>query len=1193
MSKKVFALVAAIAMMISMVPVGPTQSATIVDGGEYTCTGGCFANWPASAVFLVQGSNLYAYASANVWRTYHPGAADFSTVQTANPSDFASYTVAGYVAPKVGVFVKAKDTSFSGEGIDVRTVYLVGLNGVFHPVYQASVYKHWTGDNNFQNVYLLPDAFTTVVAPTMGALVDSTTNAPAGMASMAPNGDYGYVAAGNTFRAFSSEAALAANKFNKTMSAKLPSALAAGSMVTGAESTYVAFQTKAGGAPAPVIGTFSVALASDTPASANVPITAQGVVYTKFRLIGGSETATVTSLTVKRLGLGAAADFASIGLFEGDIQVGTYKTLSSATDTTMFTFSTPVVLAPGQVKYYSLKATLTGSVAGHVNQLGVSAVTGATASGLPIYGNGMTAVDISIGSVGVVHGSLSNASPKIGEDNVELAVLRLTPSSTEDVYLYSFKLRQTGTARASDLANLAVYQSGTKVGDCTMVSDYLTCSLYTPFEIKKSQLKEFKVLGDIEDGYNRTVILDLEEVYDVNVVGKSYGFPVPATDSYTAQTATISAGALTVNFNGPNSADVTRSQQDINLANFEITSNNENAELRTFLVDILVNGSASTSTSYIEYVELYDPSTGGIYDGSIVGNQFRFSPYLTLTKGVKKTLQIRFDTPYGVSVADGTTYSVNAAATDMTIRGLTSNQNITDISPSTLTGKLMTLKAPALTVTPITLVNETIVGGKKGVPLYKGVLTAAGETIKVTEMVFSAHTGSYFTDANVDHVYLYKVDGATETLIKELTESQFAGTNATFTGMNFQIPAGTANSVTFIVRVDVAINASGYLGIEITSGTDGVVAETLKDGTAVVEGTGHAGVNGRTVTLATKGALTADMDIATAEVNQDLYRVANTTTGWLGRIKLDASYEDVKITTITLTNTTATAGGTDPSDSIEYLDLYKADKTTMIGRAAWAQGSSEAIFDLSPNYIVDDVGVDYLYLKATLKKIGTGYADTADSFDEIRLRVKATTGVVAYGNDTGSSITDGSGLTIGTTYTKSSVITAAGLVSVTNGLTDGNLGSGIRTIAKFKVAASATSNLNSSGDVADLLLKQLKITFTGNVTAASATIEREGGVDTAASINSGGDLIATGEVTIDVDGGLANDHKIEPSTEATYVIKATVEYTGSGTKWLQSQIKLLNTGSSVIIWNDGHSDFTSARTSYNNVDGAYLSIMNQ
>lgn len=1182
MSKKLFTSFIAFAMVVTMVvPSLPAQATTIVNGDLVTATTSC-KGFSADAVYLVEGSSLKVFPYLSVYLS-HGFPSDFSTVKTVTCADLDSYTVAGYAKFRDGVAFRGTTMTVSGE-YEARTVYMVE-GGKIKPIVSCSVYNALFNDTTcVAYTYWVPDVFVDTVNYEHGDMINSADVLPTGMFVKVDATTYGVTGPGNTVRQFSSDDAIAANRYHKNKAINATVALTEGTPITGAESGLLAVGVQT---ITVMPGTLSVVLSSDTPASANVPILAQNVAYTKFRIVNGNQNSTVTALTVKRTGLGAAGDFATVGLFEGDVQISTYRTLSSSTDSANFNFPTPLVLGPGQVKEYTIKASLTGLVAGRVNRLGVSAVTGATASGLPVYGNPMSAVDITIGSVAVTSGSLSNTTPKIGEDNVELATVRLQPDSTEDVHLYSFKLRQTGTARASDLANLAVYQSGVKVGDCVMANDYLNCILYQPFEIKKSQLREFKVLGDIEDGYNRTVIFAREEIYDINAVGKSYGFPVTVTGTFTAQDATIAAGAVTINFSGPNASDIARSQQDIVLANFEITSNNEDAEIRTFLVDIKADGSATTSTSLVENVELYDVSTGGIYDGSIVGNQFRFSPYTTLVKGVKHTFQIRFDTPYGVSVADGTYYSVDLAASDMTVRGSASNQDLSP-SPSTLTGRSMTLKAPALTVTPTTLVNQTIVGGQKGVPLYRGVLTAAGETIKVTQMVFTDHTADYFKDDNVDHVYLYKVNGTTHTLIKELTDAQFGGTTATFSGLNLEIPAGSANAVTFMVSVDVANNASGHLGIKINAAGD-VVAETLKEGTNVNPSGTYTG-NGRTVTLAAKGTLAADMDVASGDVSRDLYRVANTTTGWLGRIKLTAANEDVRITTITLGNATATTGATEPSKSVNWLKLYKADKTTEVATAFWNEGASEITFE-GLDHVVG-VGIDYLFIKANLNKIGTGPLDTARSFDEIRLRVKAATGVVAYGYHTGLAITNGSGLTIGTTYTKSSVVAAADLVGIVNNMADGGLGSGSRIIGRFEVSAGATDNLNSSGTVADLLLKQLKITFSGNVTASSATIERVGGIDSAASISAGANVVGT-TATINIAGGLTNDHKIEPATKAVYLIRATVEYTGSGTKWIQTKINGLNTGSAVIIWDDGHSsDFEVARLPYDYVDGAYLSIQN-
>ncbi|PIW67613.1 hypothetical protein COW09_02255, partial [bacterium (Candidatus Moisslbacteria) CG12_big_fil_rev_8_21_14_0_65_36_11] len=465
------------------------------------------------------------------------------------------------------------------------------------------------------------------------------------------------------------------------------------------------------------------------------------VVYTKVKLTA-SGPVTINSITVKRAGMGTASNFASIGLFEGSTQLGTYKTLSSDTDTATINVSPALTLTAGQTKYLAIKATSDGTV-GVANKLGLTALsTDATVSGLPVYGKEMTVVNVTVGTLTATFQSVSNTSPKVGEDNVELAVVKLAVNSVEDIEVNSFKLQQSGTAGASDLSNLAIYQSGEKKGACSYANDYLTCVFDTPYLIKKDTSKEVKVLGDIESGWNRTVILGLERSEDIQAIGKSYGYGVTVVDADDDGAAgnilTIKTGTITINFYGPDSGDIVVNQKNINMANFEITSNNEDAELKTLKVSVKINGTATSTASVFTNLELYDPVTGNIYDASadVANTKWDLKPYITLSKGVKRTFQIRLDTP-NTTIAGNTTYQVLLADTDLSIKGLTSNQPIAaaEIAPDNLTGKLMALKAAGLTLTGVALTGVTKTAGSKGVVLYKADLVAVGEAIKTTKII--------------------------------------------------------------------------------------------------------------------------------------------------------------------------------------------------------------------------------------------------------------------------------------------------------------------------------------------------------------------------------------------------------------------------------------------------------------------------
>jgi hypothetical protein len=82
--------------------------------------------------------------------------------------------------------------------------------------------------------------------------------------------------------------------------------------------------------------------------------------------------------------------------------------------------------------------------AGTYNALGISQVTtasGATVSGLPVYGNEMQGVNVTVGTVTVSGRGSSSVTREIGASDSTVSEFRLAISSVEDAKLHSITLK--------------------------------------------------------------------------------------------------------------------------------------------------------------------------------------------------------------------------------------------------------------------------------------------------------------------------------------------------------------------------------------------------------------------------------------------------------------------------------------------------------------------------------------------------------------------------------------------------------------------------------------------------------------------------------------------------------------------------------------------------------------------------------
>lgn len=1093
MSKKVFAIIAVVAMSIMpLVNVMPAKAATIVDGGEYTCTGGCFASWPASAVFLVQGANLYAYASANVWRTYHPGQADFSTVQTVSAADLASYTVKGYVAPKVGTFVKAMNTSFVGSGIDTRTVYLVGLNGVFHPVYLASVYKYWTGDNNWQNIYGLPDAFTTVVVPTIGSTLDSTTTAPEGMAAMSLTGDYGYVGAGNTFRAFSSQAALDANKFNKTMAAKLPVSLSAGANVTGAESSYVAYQTKATTTP-PTVGNLSVTLAADNPASIVMADGAMNVGLLKFRLMAGANGAVVTGLKFKRTDVGGYDDWSAVYLFQDNVRITSIGRSINADHEVEFPALNINVPANGSVAV-ELRGDLnaTNSDAGNRHVFQLTGVTSASSvSGLPLTGNAMVVGSQTVGTM-TIYRHTTPSAPTVGAKEAEILTIKLGNTSTnQDISFNQLVLTYSGTMNRSEITNLKLYPLGesTVLASVSGVAsnDTITLTLSTPYTVAKGVSKYFSLKADLGGKAAETLAFYVDQADHLVAIDKQYNvgatISIDSTIDAAADTSlTLKGGTLSIADNGPAAGKVSKNQNDVVLTKFSMTSQ-RNVEVRRLSVTLDATADFDNTDGDISDLRIKDLDTGTTLmsatieaDGDGVDKAYTLTNTFDLVAGKTYNLGITVDIGADADLdLTGSAHYLKANLAQVTYgstqvyiydTGTGQYMQAADVVPGSVSGDNQEILASSMSYgLASTPVSATFVKGATNVDSVGAIFTAgAGSNITIKQVKFRVYasddgtnySGTHDVDPAVVVTSCTLYDGTTA-LGSKVPTGYVDGTTEystmTFDGLNILVTKGTNKKLNVKCNTSSALTAERWYYVALEGSDDHTTAYDADGNTIDVADTDDVNTTPTVeVDVASAGtlamALNGDTPVAATVVGGD----TDVQTTW---VDFSATKEDFKVTKLTVS-----IGNSTYTRAVKQVGISYPGLTTPV--KADLDGSGNAVFN-GLDWIVNKDTTEKLVVSADLNTIVEG----ATSGDQVLLKVMCSTAsnceAVGQGSSTvlGDSGAELSNITTANTMylrkTKPTVTKDTGSLSAV-------LANGDMALYQTKVAA------NSKGD---LTLKKL------------------------------------------------------------------------------------------------------------------------
>jgi peptidoglycan hydrolase-like protein with peptidoglycan-binding domain len=592
-------------------------------------------------------------------------------------------------------------------------------------------------------------------------------------------------------------------------------------------------------APVPAVG-LAVALATDNPVSATIPKGATSVAFLKF-IVSGTDT--LSSLTFKRTGIGAVADFTSggINLWDGSTRLTTGRSISSTTHEVSFV---NLNLAISGTK----TLTLTGDIAGDAitgNRNAFSLVSSSPSVTGALAGNEMPIAGQTVGSV-TINNVATPASPRIGQVGVLISDFRLTASATEDITVNRLIFTQGGSIAKANLSNFVLKQAGNTLATASAIvgRDLVTFDLATPFAIEKGQNRTFEVYADIAGAAraNDTINLYIDSAADVYAIGKTYGYGVGVTNAFSSaqsDSLTVQGGQVTITFNGPAAGDLAARGQDLTLFDFTIATQN-NIEIRKLRYNIATTNMAGAET--LRDIKVWDMTLNSVVTSAInatTTNGF-YSDIINISAGTSKRFKVTADMDAAFSGDETVVWRLNAfQAGD--IRNLDNNTDIAvaDIVPNAnVTGNTMSVKVVSLESSLAGApASRNVVAGASNVDLVGFNFRAVAGNIRINSIKVSATpaTGTHAQLQNdVQSVGLY-VAG---TRISDL--KNFTGTvsNIVFSNLNYTISAGETKTI--VVRAGaLATNATAdnvYRAYIDNLDTD--VSATDVDGNTVSAGTG-------------------------------------------------------------------------------------------------------------------------------------------------------------------------------------------------------------------------------------------------------------------------------------------------------------------------------------------------------------------
>lgn len=574
-------------------------------------------------------------------KTYFSWFRDFSGVVTISDGALAAIPIGGNVTIRQGTKLVKITTD--------PKVYAVTLGGQLHWIESEPIATQLYGSSWADRVVDVPDSF--FVNYTIGSSI-STPVHPDGSLVQYSGSPNIYIVWNGEKRLIASEAAYAANGFASWDVLPTTISYPDGTSVTGREDMIsdVIYLPGAG-----VAGNVNVTLASDTPAGMTLPKNSASVRLVKWNFTAGSAGATISSLTIHRVGVGAASDWSNVYLYQADgTRLTTGRTVNSTTNLVQFNslgISVPAGTTLSLELWGDLSSpTTTGGE--HAFEIEDAASVGVAETNIgitgtfPVRGNTFTVGTSSAARLDVQKGA-TPTNPAIGSSDVEISNFKLI-ANTNDIEVRQITLLQAGSVTNTDLTNLKLWQGSTLVAStAALTGDKIVLDFTPPYVLTEGTTRTFRLTADVGGRSSRTIKTYVEYTTDVHAVDLTFnsGAAICIADTAvggctstsqgsfdgddqgtTATTddnlilVTTEGGQLTTAFNGPPASNISKGKQDVVLYRFALTSSDSDLEVRNMYFTIA--GSAGTDlvkgslgTEYFRDLKIINEDTGATVVG--------------------------------------------------------------------------------------------------------------------------------------------------------------------------------------------------------------------------------------------------------------------------------------------------------------------------------------------------------------------------------------------------------------------------------------------------------------------------------------------------------------------------------------------------------------------------------------------------
>lgn len=737
----------------------------------------------------------------------------------------------------------------------------------------------------------------------------------------------------------------------------------------------------------PAAAGLTVGLASDTPAAGSIASGASGGTgsntdFTKIKLTAGSEgDVKISKIYVTRSGLAGNSDVENIKFV--DAETNTYKGSIASLNVdnkAMITFTKKLVIPAGTTKEFFIRAGVPVAVSsGKTIKLGIATASDIVSDAseitgnFPMTGNAMTVVTLTIGSASVDEdGSTVDSTPDVGDEDITVVNFKIVAGATEAITIESITAIKVGTAEASDVQNIELFDvtnnASLGTNDSWDNEDKASWSNLN-LVIAKGKTQRFKIKLDIVDGAGLTVNADLIDGSDVliNVKGNTYGFYITPTilNSWNGKGTTvqnINSGTLNISKSTltPATGKVAVADEVV-LGAFDFDARGEEMKISAITITLTTVDTDTCSTGTGFCADNVSSVTIEDKDGNIVAGpknttstdangDVDFTDTFIVPVGVH-TYYVKGNIGTDAATSDTVRVDVETPDSGITAKGMTSNAAPT-ITPTTdVQANLLTVAAGSLNVVTLdTPAQRNVAKGINDFVWATGSLDAgdSGEDVQVSVIIMRQTVNTSGTaEEDIDNAEIWADLTSANSARGDVYETKVSNTeqwdaassgataDETFTlSQVIIVPKGGFVRIALIADLSTDATADEWryftFGYSSASGITATGADTGSDVTEAVSGPTNSSVT--RMTVKDNGTLTVTKDASSPVA--DILIGGETVTLNVFRLAADA-VEDLDLDSIALYVT----GGTD----VDTYYFYQG--STLLGSRPGGTGPSLVLDD--------------------------------------------------------------------------------------------------------------------------------------------------------------------------------------------------------------------------------------------------------